>query len=289
MADIIFGPVFLFIGLTACTIAGISRRRGTRIFVWLGIWSALYGTSQLTQSAVFLALLPRWLRSSAPFAGAATTFLPVFPSLLSFRELSLGKLRSLLRVFILWELAIGVVASALFILAGSSARLMFYDQLFRACLLIVLTTVVAVPKLSSKYLVLPDRGVLAAGMLIFTLEALFNSLSHATGYSGARALDDLGFAFLLFSFAYVALQLVLTNERRLFAVERELAVAREIQRSILPSSVPELRHLRISAAYLPMTAVAGDFYEFITVDQNRVGCLVATFADMASRLRSSPR
>ena len=58
-------------------------------------------------------------------------------------------------------------------------------------------------------------------------------------------------------------------------MENELAIAREIQTSILPSSVPEIDHARISAAYRPMTAVAGDFYEFIPVDQKRVGFLVA--------------
>lgn len=275
MADIILGPVFLFIGLAACAIAGVSRRSGTRIFVWLGIWSALYGASQLIQSHIFLPLLPRWFQNSAPYTGAVMTYLPVFPSLLAFRELSLGKLRFFIQIFILAELAIGVAGTAMFVIAVSSARLMFYDQLFRAGILVVLTTFVAVPRLSSKYLVLPDRGVLAAGTLVFTVEALSNSLSHAIGYGTPHALDDLGFAFLLFSFAYVALQMVLANERRLFSVEKELSVAREIQRSILPGSVPKLEHLRISAAYLPMTTMAGDFYEFIAVDQNRVGVLVA--------------
>ena len=52
-------------------------------------------------------------------------------------------------------------------------------------------------------------------------------------------------------------------------------IAHEIQISILPSGSPEIRNLRIAAAYRPMTAVAGDFYEFIPVDQNRVGILVA--------------
>jgi sigma-B regulation protein RsbU (phosphoserine phosphatase) len=275
MADIIFGPVFLFIGLTACAIAGISRRSGTRIFVWLGIWSALFGASQLSQSRILLPLMPRWFQTIAPYVSAVTTYLPVFPSMLSFRELSLGKLRLVIQLFMLGELAIGIAGGALFIVGGSSARLMFYDQLFRAGIFVVLTTVVAVPRLSSRYLVLPDRGVLAAGALVFTVEALSNNLSHAIGYRTPRALDDLGFAFLLFSFAYVALRLVLANERRLFAVERELTVAREIQKSILPSSVPELKHLRVSAGYRPMTAVAGDFYEFIAVDQNRAGFLVA--------------
>jgi len=275
MADIIFGPVFLFIGLAACAIAAISGRRGTRIFIWLGIWSALYGASQLSQSRVFLPLLPHWLQSSAPYASAVLTYLPVFPSMLSFRELSLGKLRLFIQIFMLGELAMGIAGAALFIMAGSSARLMFYDQLFRAGMFVVLTAVVAVPKLSSQYLVLPDRGVLAAGMLVFTVEALYNNLSHTLGHRTPHALDHLGFGFLLFSFAYVALQLVLANERRLFSVERELSVAREIQRSILPSSAPQLEHLRISAVYRPMASVAGDFYDFIVVDQNRAGFLVA--------------
>jgi phosphoserine phosphatase RsbU/P len=61
----------------------------------------------------------------------------------------------------------------------------------------------------------------------------------------------------------------------LLSVANALSTAREIQTSILPRSVPELNHALISAAYRPMTAVAGDFYEFIPVDQNRSGFLVA--------------
>jgi len=61
----------------------------------------------------------------------------------------------------------------------------------------------------------------------------------------------------------------------LLSVENELAIAREIQTSILPSDVPEINNLSFTAAYRPMTAVAGDFYDFIPVDQKRVGFLVA--------------
>lgn len=61
----------------------------------------------------------------------------------------------------------------------------------------------------------------------------------------------------------------------MLSIENELAIAREIQTSILPGDVPELSRLRISAAYCPMTAVAGDFYWFIATDPNRAGFLVA--------------
>jgi phosphoserine phosphatase RsbU/P len=68
---------------------------------------------------------------------------------------------------------------------------------------------------------------------------------------------------------------VFADERLLLSIENELAIAREIQSSILPSCAPQLKSLRIHAAYQPLTAVAGDFYEFILVNQNRVGFLVA--------------
>jgi sigma-B regulation protein RsbU (phosphoserine phosphatase) len=86
---------------------------------------------------------------------------------------------------------------------------------------------------------------------------------------------SLAFAALLFSFGYIAVRILLANERRLTSIENELEIAREIQASILPSGNPDLKNLRISAAYCPMEAVAGDFYEFIAVDENRTGILVA--------------
>jgi serine phosphatase RsbU (regulator of sigma subunit) len=61
----------------------------------------------------------------------------------------------------------------------------------------------------------------------------------------------------------------------LLSIESELEVARQLQFSILPATIPEARNVRIAVAYRPMTAVAGDFYEFIPVDQKRVGFLVA--------------
>jgi sigma-B regulation protein RsbU (phosphoserine phosphatase) len=69
--------------------------------------------------------------------------------------------------------------------------------------------------------------------------------------------------------------MVLTNEHRLLEIEAELEVARQIQASILPAKVPDVRDLRISATYLPMASVAGDFYEFVSVDHERAGFLVA--------------
>jgi len=79
----------------------------------------------------------------------------------------------------------------------------------------------------------------------------------------------------VFSLGYVAAQRISSTERRLVEIESELAIAREIQQSILPTSVPQLKQLRVAASYLPMAAVAGDFYEFIDLDEKHAGFLVA--------------
>jgi phosphoserine phosphatase RsbU/P len=63
--------------------------------------------------------------------------------------------------------------------------------------------------------------------------------------------------------------------RQLLAIQKELETARLIQQSILPQTVPQIDGLDIAARYVPMTSVAGDFYDFIVVDNKHVGILVA--------------
>jgi len=63
--------------------------------------------------------------------------------------------------------------------------------------------------------------------------------------------------------------------RQLVEINTELEMARQIQLSILPSSTPKISGLDIVARYIPMTSVAGDFYDFIVVDDSHVGILIA--------------
>jgi len=74
---------------------------------------------------------------------------------------------------------------------------------------------------------------------------------------------------------YAVLQRMLATERRFAAVSRELEIAREIQRSILPGSLPAVPGLRVAACYLPMSEVGGDFYDFDSRQANGLGLIVA--------------
>jgi len=58
-------------------------------------------------------------------------------------------------------------------------------------------------------------------------------------------------------------------------IDRELTIARQVQASILPQNTPRVAGLTVAARYRPMTAVAGDFYDFLQVDEWRLGTLVA--------------
>ena len=62
---------------------------------------------------------------------------------------------------------------------------------------------------------------------------------------------------------------------QLQTIKGEMDTARQIQLSILPHEVPAIKGLEIAARYIPMTSVAGDFYDFIPIDEKRIGILVA--------------
>jgi phosphoserine phosphatase RsbU/P len=62
---------------------------------------------------------------------------------------------------------------------------------------------------------------------------------------------------------------------QLLALNNELEMARQIQLSILPHSLPKLPGLDIAARFIPMTSVAGDFYDFIQIDDTHLGMLIA--------------
>lgn len=62
------------------------------------------------------------------------------------------------------------------------------------------------------------------------------------------------------------------NRRRL---EKELAIAREIQLSFLPKAAPDIPGFDLAGTALPHAEVGGDYYDFINVSQNRIGLAIA--------------
>jgi phosphoserine phosphatase RsbU/P len=61
------------------------------------------------------------------------------------------------------------------------------------------------------------------------------------------------------------------QERRL---ERDLALARELQMRLLPQTLPKLAHLELAAKFVPARAIGGDLYDFIPYSLSRLGIVI---------------
>ena len=81
----------------------------------------------------------------------------------------------------------------------------------------------------------------------------------------------------LFSEAYRAE--VFAQTLTLRQMEQELAVAWQIQASLLPADAPNLAGWQVTAALEPARQMSGDFYDFIPLPGGRVGLVVADVAD----------
>ena len=57
-------------------------------------------------------------------------------------------------------------------------------------------------------------------------------------------------------------------------IAQELRVARQIQRSLLPEATPELDGWTFSTYYKPAREVGGDFYDFLELEDGRLGLVV---------------
>jgi sigma-B regulation protein RsbU (phosphoserine phosphatase) len=124
---------------------------------------------------------------------------------------------------------------------------------------------------------LEDRGVLSLGLI-----ALFVTFAHdriaSTGLFDWHAdTEPYGLFVLICCLGYAATRRVLANERLLVSLGEEMRAATQIQSSILPSTSPEAGSFNLAVRYAPMTAVAGDFYDFLLF---RAGCLGIVVADV---------
>jgi len=59
------------------------------------------------------------------------------------------------------------------------------------------------------------------------------------------------------------------------AMDHDLQIAREIQKILLPSDAPDLPGFEISGLNLPARTLSGDYFDYLTVDEDHVGIVIA--------------
>jgi len=58
-------------------------------------------------------------------------------------------------------------------------------------------------------------------------------------------------------------------------LEKELDVAREIQRKILPHKAPDFPNLQIESLFIPAFEVGGDYYDYFKISESKLGFVIA--------------
>ena len=87
--------------------------------------------------------------------------------------------------------------------------------------------------------------------------------------------DEFGFLSEKFNEMVLNLKKAYREKESLAALRHELDVAKKIQTSILPKSIPVIENLEIAVNYYPMAQVGGDYYDFHVVGKNKIGIFIA--------------
>src|SRR5215469_1117905 len=271
---------FALLSIALAAIALFFFRRSTRdlTLIYFGLFCILYGVRLLVRLPSVGSLFDR----SGTFWEYVNWFITctiILPLGLFLYEVGGEHLRRLLR----WLLAaqtvftvFGIFAAAL----GASLAKLLVANYVEVLGMLGTFAAAALFLLASKRRPGSRKGlgreirIFIAGFLVWGLFVVHTNLLGLKVLRG-RNIEFLGFLFFVASLGYISAYRVFANEERLVAINKELEIARRIQASTLPQSVPTLRGLEIAARYVPMSAVAGDFYDFLGVDQQRVGILVA--------------
>jgi phosphoserine phosphatase RsbU/P len=270
--DLGLAALFLVAGIIALLAAALRRRGNAGAIAAVGAFTLLYGARLIAQS--YLSLLLGASLTATLYAEAWLTYLIPIPGWIAARWLLGDGWRSSLR----WQVAvfsafapIGIITD---LVTGRPESLSHVNNvLVIAAGLNILLNVVRAQERRT-----PELRIVLAGSVVFLLFALGNNLSALGLLPWRDGAEAIGLVAFIGSLGYASTRAFIRGEREQLALEHELRTAREIQQSILPRAMPELPGLRFETAYDPATSVAGDLYDFIGVDEQHAGVLVADVA-----------
>jgi sigma-B regulation protein RsbU (phosphoserine phosphatase) len=249
----IAAAVALLSGALAATALFFFRRKTHDLtLIYFGVFCILYSVRLLAVRPSFRALFdePRAFWNYVDWVITCTIILPFG---LFLYQLADEHLRRLLR----WLLAAQTAFSVLGTFAATAVFL-----------------AASKPPSGSRNPVSHEIHIFLAGFLVWGLFVVHANLLGLKILAGHNV-EFVGFLVFVACLGYVSANRTFANEERLLAINKELEIARRIQSFTLPQGVPSLVGFEIVARYVPMSAVAGDFYDFLCVDEKRVGILVA--------------
>lgn len=271
LTSIAVGVVVFSIGLASLSLFFMQRKSGDRSLVFFSLFSLLYAIRLIFRQNLVQSVVP------APsnfwrYSDLVMDCVIVIPLLLFLMETVPARWKIILR----WLLAFQVSFEAARLLSVLLTIGQQPMQIAHSIVIVVCCVLFVAYSFSfARGQRLPrELKVPYAGLVIFGLFVVHNNLVDL-GLIRGRGVEPVGYLVFVSCLGYFAARRSFSNEERLVSIQNELEIARRIQSSILPRDVPRIAGLDIAARYVPMTAVAGDFYDFLVVDEKRVGILVA--------------
>jgi phosphoserine phosphatase RsbU/P len=263
------GAAFAAVGMVTAAFAVLRRQRDS-LLICFALFAALYGF-RLWTSSPMLAMMAQGSTFYARLRGAVN-HVTLIPALLFF--ISLG-LRRFERAVGYAAVGFGCLLAAATLLFGDSPQ---YERINSIAVIsasgFFLIRFMASGSAESIAPEAADFGVIRWGLLIFVGLVVWQN-SAQFFHTSLPLLEPFGFAAFLSTLGYVAARSTLRRDRQLKEIQKELEVARRIQLSILPGEFPTSTDFRVAARYVPMTSVAGDFYDYIISADHQVGLLIA--------------
>jgi sigma-B regulation protein RsbU (phosphoserine phosphatase) len=120
-----------------------------------------------------------------------------------------------------------------------------------------------------------QRSEIAAPLIyeekVIGVVALESSQTNAFNEYHGRLLENIANPL---SIAIVNARLYAEHVERERQLEREILMARDVQRAMIPDAPPQLKGFEIAARLEPALNLSGDFYDYIPLSQSRVGIMV---------------
>jgi sigma-B regulation protein RsbU (phosphoserine phosphatase) len=262
--SLLFGAMIMAVGLVSAAFSEI-RRKHDPILIYLALLAGLYGLRMWMQTGMFF-MMQSW--SFYPRVSSAIDYVVPIPALLFLNAAGLlhRRLRSALYVL---GIVLGLLALATLVVGRQP---IFYT--INAVLIIASVTTLVLLSLRRRS---PNRdaAVMRRGLLIFAAFIFWENFSRNLLGISLPDIEPIGFVVFLGCLGYVAARQTLERDLQLGEIQKELEVAKRIQLSILPAEFPNSASFRVATRYVPMTSVAGDFYDFIVADDTRAGLLIA--------------
>src|SRR6266478_9474360 len=274
-ANVAAAVALLSIALVAIAVFFFRRKTRDLTLIYFSLFCILYGVRLLTTLRSFQSLFdqPPTFWKHLNWDITCTIFIPFG---LFFFQVG----GEYLRKFFRWLLAAQILFAAFGIFAAALGISLIKLNIANSVVVLATCIVTTLSLLADRRHAGPrqpmthEMRVFVAGLAVWLLFVVQANLVGLRILSGNN-LEFIGFLAFVACLAYISAYRIFANEERLLAIHKELEIARRIQSSILPQTVPALSGLDLAARYVPMSAVAGDFYDFLVVDEKRLGVLVA--------------